>query len=90
MFRKIIHIFFLPCSTATLLMEKRNAKKISSKENWQLSMHVMICKWCKAYQEKVEILDSILKRKWFGEEDADINTTEIQNFKDKVFRKLDF
>ena len=71
-------------------MEKRNAKKISSKENWQLSMHVMICKWCKAYQEKVEILDSILKRKWFGEEDADINTTEIQNFKDKVFRKLDF
>ncbi|HBR12965.1 MAG TPA: hypothetical protein DD740_12375 [Chryseobacterium sp.] len=90
MLKKIIHLFFLSCSKATLLMEKRNAKKISSKENWQLSMHVMICKWCKAYQEKVEILDSILKRKWFGEEDADINTTEIQNFKDKVFRKLDF
>ena len=90
MLKKIIHIFFLPCSKATLLIEKRNAKSISSKENWQLSMHVMICKWCKAYQEKVEILDSILKRKWFGEEDADINTTEIQNFKDKVFRKLDF
>jgi len=90
MFRKIIHIFFLPCSTATLLMEKRNAKNISPKENWQLSMHVMICKWCKAYQEKVEILDSILKKKWFGEEEADVNTAEIQNFKDKVFRKLDF
>ena len=90
MLKKIIHLFFLSCSKATLLMEKRNAKKISAKENWQLSMHVMICKWCKAYQEKVEILDSILKRKWFGEEDADINTTEIQNFKDKVFRKLDF
>ena len=90
MLKKIIHLFFLSCSKATLLMEKRNAKKISSKENWQLSMHVMICKWCKAYQEKVEILDSILKRKWFGEEDADINTTEIQNFKDKIFRKLDF
>lgn len=90
MLKKIIHLFFLSCSKATLLMEKRNAKNISPKENWQLSVHVMICKWCKAYQEKVEILDSILKKKWFGEEDADVNTTEIQNFKDKVFRKLDF
>ena len=53
-------------------------------------MHIKVCKWCKAYQEKVEILDSILKKKWFGEEDADINTAEIQNFKDKVFRKLNF
>ncbi|AZA73984.1 hypothetical protein [Chryseobacterium indoltheticum] len=90
MLKKIIHIFFLPCSKATLLMEKRNAKSISPKENWQLSMHVKICKWCKAYQKKVEILDSILKKKWFEEEEVDINTAEIQSFKDKVFRKLDF
>lgn len=90
MFRKIIHIFFLPCSTATLLMEKRNAKNISPKENWQLSMHVMICKWCKAYEEKLKILDSILKKKWFGEEKNDLNDTDIQEFKDKIFRKLDF
>ncbi|MNU14915.1 hypothetical protein D3C71_30370 [compost metagenome] len=90
MLKKIIHLLFLSCSTATLLMEKRNAKNISTKENWQLSMHVMICKWCKAYEEKLKILDSILKKKWFGEEKNDLNDTDIQEFKDKVFRKLDF
>ncbi|MBO6186830.1 MAG: hypothetical protein J6O88_19450 [Chryseobacterium sp.] len=90
MFRKIIHIFFLSCSTATLLMEKRNANNISPKENWQLSMHVMICKWCKAYEEKLKILDSILKKKWFGEEKINLNDADIQEFKDKMLKKLDF
>lgn len=90
MLKKIIHIFFLPCTKATLLMEKRNANNISPKENWQLSMHIMICKWCKSYEEKLKILDSILKKKWFGEEKTDLNDADIQEFKDKVFRKLDF
>ncbi|MBD3906207.1 hypothetical protein NAL32_16270 [Chryseobacterium sp. Ch-15] len=90
MLKKIMHIFFLPCSTATLLMEKRNANNISSKENWQLSMHVMMCKWCKAYEEKLKILDSILKKKWFREEKTDLNDADIQKFKDRMFEKLDF
>lgn len=90
MLKKIIHLFFLPCSTATLLMEKRNAKNISPKENRQLSMHVMICKWCKAYEEKLEILDSILKKKWDGEEKNNLNETDIQEFKDRMLKKIDF
>ncbi|MFL9835224.1 hypothetical protein [Chryseobacterium terrae] len=90
MIRRILHIFFLPCSKATLLMEKRNAKNILPKENLQLSMHIMICKWCKAYEKKLKILDSILKKKWFGEEKTDLNDADIQEFKDKIFRKLDF
>jgi len=90
MFRKIIHLFFLPCSTATLLMEKRNAQNISPKENRQLSMHVMICKWCKAYEEKLEFLDSILKKKWDGEEKNNLNETDIQEFKDRMLKKIDF
>jgi hypothetical protein len=44
-----------------MLMEKRNAGNISSKENRKLSMHLKICKWCRAYKEKLEILDEILK-----------------------------
>jgi hypothetical protein len=50
----------------------------------------MICKWCKAYEEKLKILDSILKKKWFGEEKTDLNDTDIQEFKDRIIRKLDF
>ncbi|MCS3868838.1 hypothetical protein J3D55_001754 [Chryseobacterium ginsenosidimutans] len=89
MLKRLIHIIFLPCSEATLLMEKRNADSISPKEDWKLSMHLKICKWCRAYKKKLEILDDILKRKLFKEENIQINDSEIQGFKDKVIKKLD-
>lgn len=89
MFEKLIHIIFLPCSEATLLMEKRNADQISKKENWKLNLHLKICKWCRAYKEKLEILDEILKRKLSREEKVEINNSEIQSFKEKVFKNLD-
>lgn len=89
MLKKLIHIIFLPCSEATLLMEKRNADNISPKENWKLNLHLKICKWCRAYKEKLEILDDILKRKLAQEEKVEINNSEIQNFKEKVFENLD-
>lgn len=89
MLRKLIHILFLPCSKATMLMEKRNAKAISRKEDWQLSMHLKICKWCRAYEEKLKILDDILKRKLSRNEKTEINDIDIQNFKSKVLEKLD-
>ncbi|MFP3594178.1 hypothetical protein [Chryseobacterium sp. SIMBA_038] len=89
MLKKFIHILFLPCSEATLLMEKRNANSISPKEDWKLSMHLKICKWCRAYKEKLEILDDILKRKLSREEKIEINDSEIQSFKDRVAKNLD-
>jgi hypothetical protein len=70
-------------------MEKRNAENISPKENWKLNLHLKICKWCRAYKQKLEILDDILKRKLSQEEKVEINNSEIQDFKEKVFKKLD-
>ncbi|MCF2219769.1 MULTISPECIES: hypothetical protein [Chryseobacterium] len=89
MLKKLIHILFLPCSQATMLMEKRNAGTISSKENRKLSMHLKICKWCRAYKEKLEILDEILKRKLLNEQKDKINDSEIQDFKEKMVKNLD-
>ncbi|ROH98004.1 hypothetical protein [Chryseobacterium daecheongense] len=89
MLSKLIHLVFLPCSEATLLMEKRNAETISPKENWKLSLHLKICKWCRAYKQKLEILDDILRRKLSQAEDNKINESDIQGFKDKMFEKLD-
>lgn len=89
MLKKLIHIIFLPCSEATLLMEKRNADDISPKENWKLNLHLKICKWCRAYKEKLEILDDILKRKLSQEKEIKINDSEIQGFKEKLFKNLD-
>lgn len=89
MLKKLIHILFLPCSQATMLMEKRNSGTISSKENRKLSMHLKICKWCRAYKEKLEILDEILKRKLLNEQKDKINDSEIQDFKEKMVENLD-
>lgn len=89
MLRKFIHLIFLPCSTATLLMEKRNAKAISPKESWQLSMHLKICKWCKAYEKKLQILDEIMKKTFIRKEDVEINDIDIQVFKEDLIRKID-
>lgn len=80
----------MPCSTATLLMEKRNAKNISQKENWQLSIHLKICKWCKAYEEKLKILDALLKKRLSKEDENILNESEIQDFKNKILKKIDF
>ncbi|WP_228379137.1 hypothetical protein [Chryseobacterium piperi] len=71
-------------------MEKRNSGALSPKESWQLSMHLKICKWCKAYEKKLKILDEILKRTLIQEEKNKIDTTDIQNFKDEMIRKMDF
>ncbi|KAA2220398.1 hypothetical protein [Chryseobacterium sediminis] len=89
MIRKILHILFLPCSEATLLMEKRNAQSISAKENRMLSMHLMICKWCRMYKEKLAVLDKVFK-KTFSEKETEINDAEIQDFKNKMIDKLNF
>lgn len=89
MLSKLIHLVFLPCSEATLLMEKRNAETISPKENWKLSLHLKICKWCRAYQQKLEILDDILRRKLSQAENNKINESDLQGFKNKMFEKLD-
>lgn len=89
MLKKILHVLFLPCSEATLLMEKRNARFISSKENWKLSLHLMICRWCKMYNKKLALLDTIFEKKLVQKE-AEINESDIQDFKNKMIEKLDF
>lgn len=89
MLKKLIHMIFLPCSEVTLLMEKRNAENISPSENWKLNLHLKICKWCRAYKQKLEILDDILKRKLSQEKKDEINNSEIQDFKEKLIKNLD-
>ncbi|MCQ9635517.1 hypothetical protein MP477_11165 [Chryseobacterium sp. WG23] len=89
MVKKILHLLFLPCSEATLLMEKRNARAISSKENRKLSMHLMICKWCKMYNKKLALLDTLFK-KTLSEKEVEIKDSDIQDFKNKMMEKLDF
>lgn len=89
MLKKILHTIFLPCSEATLLMEKRNSQMISSTENRRLNLHIAICKWCKVYNEKFKLLDQIFQ-KTLAEKETEMSEAEIQDFKNKIIEKLDF
>ncbi|WP_345989826.1 hypothetical protein AAEU33_19695 [Chryseobacterium sp. Chry.R1] len=90
MLEKLIHLIFLPCSVATLLMEKKNAGSISPEEDRKLTMHLKICKWCRAYQKKLAILDEIMKKTFIKKESDEINDSDIQGFKDDMIKKIDF
>lgn len=70
-------------------MEKRNAGLISAGENRKLNLHIMICKWCKAYNEKLKLLDKLFE-KTFSQQKTEINESEIQDFKNKMIEKLNF
>ncbi|WP_347217240.1 hypothetical protein [Chryseobacterium sp.] len=70
-------------------MEKRNDQTISARESRKLSLHIAICKWCKAYNKKLQLLDKIFK-KTLTEKNAEINEAEIQDFKNKMIEKLNF
>lgn len=90
MLKKLIHLIFLPCSVATLLMEKKNAGSISPGEDRKLSMHLRICKWCRAYQKKLELLDEIMKKAFVKKTEDKINDSDIQDFKSDMMKKMDF
>ncbi|WP_447606765.1 hypothetical protein [Chryseobacterium sp. M5A1_1a] len=68
-------------------MEKRNGGSISSKESRKLNIHLMICKWCKMYNQKLALLDKIFK-KTLTQNNTEINEAEIQDFKNKMIEKL--
>ncbi|MDH6253031.1 hypothetical protein M2347_002758 [Chryseobacterium sp. H1D6B] len=88
--KHIVHFLFLPCSKATFLIEKKNAGSLSRKEKFQLSVHLQICTWCKAYNKKAEILHELLRKIFIEKKNVEINNIDIKEFKDKVIKKLDF
>lgn len=88
MLSKIIHFLLMPCSEATLYLEKQKAGQISLWQNWRLKGHLIICKWCRAYNKKIELLDSVLKNKIKASINANFKESEIQDFKNRIKENL--
>lgn len=77
----------LSCCEATLLMEQQNANTISFTDKIKLKMHILICKWCEAYNKKLKIIDANMKLN-NSEKQIEINNLDLDKFKDKVTKKL--
>lgn len=85
MLKDFIHIFVLSCRKATFLIEKRLHVPLSLVEKWQLKLHLRLCKFCTAYEEKAVFLDSVMKQeaeKELGR--CRFQTKEVEAFREKL------
>lgn len=89
MFKKLLHLIVLPCSTATYLMEKRIFSSLSHKEKIQLRLHILLCKWCRAYDKKIAIIHAALSKihtKVIGN-CSDLQQSDFESIKIKIKEK---
>jgi L-rhamnose isomerase len=56
LFNKAMHRMMLSCDTATMYITKKEYQKLSCKENLQLNMHLMGCRFCRAFNKQNAIL----------------------------------
>jgi hypothetical protein len=88
MVKRLIHILFMPCRQATLLIEKRNADSITSFQKIRLNAHLMICKWCRAYNRKINVMEDLMRKIFTQDAPDKFNNIDLQTFKDKLKEKL--
>ncbi|SUJ02743.1 Uncharacterised protein [Sphingobacterium spiritivorum] len=89
MLDKIIHTIILPCSQATLLVEKRLHMDIPVWKKIQLSVHLKSCKSCHIYSKKASFIeDAIAHYIEQHEGDAKKYFTDNKDFIEKVKQNI--
>lgn len=85
--KSIIYKLLFTCEKVSLLLEKKaSAESISFLDNIRLKGHLAICKWCKAYDKKVTIIDDALVR--ISEKSHEsIEEAELKDFKNQLIEK---
>lgn len=82
---KLIYLLIMPCSKIPTLVEQEQAGVLPWSKRIHLKLHLNACKWCAVYQQKVRLIDSLLKKKMSKEQKKSYFTdAEIQSFKDEV------
>ncbi len=85
---KLIHKLILPCDRATLLIEKRDANAITTIERIRLNIHLKLCKWCQAYNQKISVIGELIEKHFQKTEKKELSEEFIQEFKEKTIQKL--
>ncbi len=83
----MMHKLVFSCEKATFLIEKKaSAQPIGFLENIRLKGHLAICKWCRAYNKKVTIIDNAMMR-ISKKSNEKIVETEIMDFKNQLIKQ---
>lgn len=79
---------FYSCEKASLLIEKKVSKQsISIMENIRLKGHLSMCKFCRAYNRKVTLIDKVMLNV-SKKENSKFEDSEIVNFKNYLKDKI--
>lgn len=86
--KNIVHKLIYTCEEATYLIEKKASDKpLGILENIRLKSHLAICKFCKAYEKKVNILDQAMIRIHKSSNNS-LMESEIRELKNKLKKKF--
>lgn len=88
MVKRIIHFLLLPCSEATMFIEKKQAGMLSPLQKLRLNAHIRICKWCKAYNSKVLLLDKKMANKIKEIPPNPVHERDLELLKNKIREKI--
>lgn len=85
---KIAKKLFFSCEKATFLIEKKaSGQTIRVIENIRLKGHLAMCKWCRAYEKKVTIIESAMLNISKKEEESIVDI-ELESFKIQLKEKM--
>ncbi len=51
----------LSCKKASVLISQSLERELTKPERWSLKFHLMICKYCKRFQQQISIINKTLK-----------------------------
>ena len=83
--KKLMHFFFLSCSKATELIEKRFHFELSAKEKLQLKMHKIMCSACSNYEKQSSLIEKAISKL----EKTKVSTTDVETLKNTITTKIE-
>ena len=88
MIENILHKLLYTCEEATYLLEiKASNQSLSALQRIRLKGHLAMCKWCTAYEKKVNIIDQAMMRLSENSKD-NLLESELMDFKNVLKESL--
>lgn len=75
------------CKNATLLIEKKEAYRLTMVENIRLQLHLSICKVCRLYQMQTKLIDTGIKHWLKAKSMEEFKVSE--EFKSKIINEIE-
>ncbi|MCK9422203.1 MAG: hypothetical protein M0Q38_06365 [Bacteroidales bacterium] len=82
--KKIMHILFLSCYKATLLIEKKLQLKLSLSEKIRLILHKSMCDACTRYEKQSKLINKVLANSALKKD----QTPDLTDLKKEIINKL--